>query len=89
MRVKFDKNDFPFSKLLQHDQNIKVLLISILILFTYYKTLARGNDFCPALYKITKMDRFRIHCPNKRKKRPDFVRTKIVLGQVLLMTHKL
>ena len=45
MRVKFDKNDFPFSKLLQHDQNIKVLLISILILFTYYhKTLARGGQ---------------------------------------------
>ena len=58
MRVKFDKNDFPFSKLLQHDQNIKVLLISILILFTYHKTLARGGQrfFCPALYKITKMN---------------------------------
>ena len=33
MSVKFDKNDFPFSKLLQHDQNINVLLISILLMF--------------------------------------------------------
>ena len=33
MSVKFDKNDFSFSKLLQHDQNINVLLISILFLF--------------------------------------------------------